>query len=94
MRIRWQTRTIALVLSSAGKGVALMWDTEELPWVQVSTSDPAQPDLNRVAVTIEEMVCPPAAFNSGNNFIGIEPGDDHATTWTLTGADAEKEGSL
>jgi aldose 1-epimerase len=85
---------IVLVLSSAGKGVALMWDAEEVPWAQVFTSDLPQPDLDRGARTIAEMLCLPAAFNSGNNFIGVEPGDEHAATWTITGADAEEEGSL
>ncbi|WP_166805272.1 hypothetical protein [Cryobacterium sp. TMT2-4] len=82
-----------VVFSSAGKGVALMRDPEELPWVQVFTSDLAQPNPNRVAATVEEMLCPPDAFNSGNDFIVIEPGDEHAATWTITAtvADAEEK---
>jgi aldose 1-epimerase len=66
----------------AGRGVVIGFD-ERCRWVQVCTGDEAGPALNRRAVAIEPMTCPPDAFRSGTDVVRLEPGDEHSVRWTI-----------
>src|SRR5699024_6771607 len=69
---------------AADSGVSLSWDPEALPWVQIFTADvPDHPELDRRAVAVEAMACPPAAFNSGTDLLVLDPGETHEATWTI-----------
>lgn len=71
--------------TGSASGVALSWDAHVLPWVQVFTADlPDHPDLNRRAVAVEAMSCPPDAFNSGTDLMVLEPGQGHTADWQLS----------
>jgi aldose 1-epimerase len=49
--------------------------------VQVCTGDQAGPALNRRAIAIEPMTCPPDAFRSGDGLIRLAPGKTHSVSW-------------
>src|SRR5699024_4890845 len=69
---------------AAGSGVSLSWDPQALPWVQIFTADvPDHPELDRRAVAVEAMTCPPDAFNSGTDLLVLGPGETHEATWTI-----------
>ena len=69
---------------AAGSGVSLSWDPQALPWVQIFTADvPDHPELDRRAVAVEAMTCPPDAFNSGTDLLVLAPGETHEATWTI-----------
>ncbi len=63
-----------------GTGVQISWD-EGSRWVQVCTGDQAGPDLNRRAIAIEPMTCPPDAFGSGEGLVRLRPGQAHSVSW-------------
>ena len=65
-----------------GRGVAVAFD-ERCRWVQVCTGDEAGPAVNRRAVAIEPMTCPPDAFRSGTDVVRLEPGDEYSVGWTI-----------
>lgn len=65
-----------------GAGVELEWG-QECPWLQVCTGDQAGPELNRRAVAIEPMTCPPNAFRSGVDLVRLEPGQSHRVRWRV-----------
>lgn len=65
-------------------GVSLSWDPQALPWVQIFTADvPDLPELDRRAVAVEAMTCPPDAFNSGTDLLVLDPGEAHEAMWTI-----------
>jgi len=71
------------VTAADGTGTAISWD-EACPWVQVHTADtPHEPSTHRVGLAVEPMTCAPDAFNSGAGLVVIEPGDEHAASWTI-----------
>ncbi|WP_061293650.1 aldose 1-epimerase family protein [Herbidospora cretacea] len=71
-----------VVVSGPGGGVAVTWDHEALPWVQVCNGV----GLGYQGVAVEPMTCPPDAFNSGTDLIVLKPGDTHEASWTLSAA--------
>jgi aldose 1-epimerase len=71
------------VLAADGHGVAVSWD-ESCPWVQVHTADRPEVELNRTALAVEPMTCPPDAFNSGTDLVVLEPGGEHRARWSIT----------
>jgi aldose 1-epimerase len=74
-------------LTTAGPdpiGVSLSWDPQVMPWVQIFTADlPDQPGLDRSALAVEAMTCPPDAFNSGTDLVILDPGQNHCATWSI-----------
>jgi len=68
---------------SGGTGVALIWDPQVLPWVQVHTADRPEPALNRSGIAVEPMTCPPDAFNSGDDLVILDPGARHEASWVI-----------
>lgn len=76
--------------SEYSAGVSLSWDPQALPWVQIFTADlPDDSDLDRGALAVEAMTCPPDAFNSGTDLIVLEPGQEHSATWSIAAAEKE-----
>ncbi len=71
------------VTAADGHGVAIGWD-ESCPWVQVHTADRPEPELDRTALAVEPMTCPPDAFNSGTDLVVLQPGAEHRARWSIT----------
>ena len=72
----------ARVLRGEGQGVELTWDGS-CAWVQVFTSDFADPAASRTGLAIEPTTCPPNAFATGTDLISLEPGQTARTTWRI-----------
>ncbi|MEJ7706103.1 MAG: aldose 1-epimerase family protein [Nocardioidaceae bacterium] len=65
-----------------GHGVELQWD-RSCPWVQVHTADRPEPEVDRVALAMEPMTCPPDAFRTGTDLITLAPGDSRTVEWSV-----------
>ena len=59
-----------------------LWVDDSYTHLMVFTGDPA-PDVNRRAVAIEPMTCPPNAFRTGEGVIRLEPGEAVSMRWGL-----------
>ena len=46
------------------------------------TGDPL-PDVNRRALAVEPMTCPPNAFRTGDSVIRLAPGESAAGVWGI-----------
>jgi aldose 1-epimerase len=66
----------------SGAGVTL-WVDGAYGYLMVFTGDPL-PDVNRRALAVEPMTCPPNAFRTGEAVIRLEPGASFTGTWGLT----------
>lgn len=71
------------VTGPENRGAALEWDKEQIPWVQLFTSDFGHPDYTRNGLAVEPVSCPPDAFNSGEDLVHLNPGSSHRTIWTV-----------
>jgi aldose 1-epimerase len=60
-----------------------LWADEQWKHVQLFTGDPL-PDVNRRALAVEPMTCPPNAFRSGEDLIVLEPGERFTGTWGIS----------
>jgi aldose 1-epimerase len=60
-----------------------VWADEQWKHVQLFTGDPL-PDVNRRALAVEPMTCPPNAFRSGVDVIRLEPGERFSGTWGIS----------
>ncbi len=60
-----------------------VWADESWKHVQLFTGD-AKPDVNRRALAVEPMTCPPNAFQSGEDLIRLEPGEHFTGTWGIS----------
>lgn len=49
-------------------------------WLQVYSGE----ELGRRGMAVEPMTCPPDAFNSGTDLIVLEPGDEHAFSYSIS----------
>jgi aldose 1-epimerase len=72
-----RTWTVRLTDPESGRTTALSSDT---PWVQLFTADP----LDRSALAVEPMTCPPNAFATGTDLITLKPGETHTNHFTVT----------
>jgi aldose 1-epimerase len=59
-----------------------VWADEAWPYVQLFTGDPL-PDVDRRALAVEPMTCPPDAFNTGEGLIRLEPGEAFSGSWGI-----------
>jgi len=66
----------------AGRTVTLSVD-EHYDYLMLFTGDPL-PDVNRRALAVEPMTCPPNAFRTGDSLIRLAPGDSATGVWTIT----------
>jgi aldose 1-epimerase len=64
-----------------GDGLTL-WVDDAFRYLMVFTGD-ALPDVNRRAVAVEPMTCPPNAFRSGTDVITLEPGAAWTGSWGI-----------
>jgi aldose 1-epimerase len=64
-------------------GDAMLWADGSFPYVMVFTGD-GLPDVDRRALAVEPMTCPPNAFRSGVALIRLEPGESHSGSWGIT----------
>ena len=71
------TRTPATALT--------LWVDDAYPYLMVFTGDPL-PDVNRRALAVEPMTCPPDAFRSGESLVRLEPGERWSGAWGITPA--------
>lgn len=71
------------VTGPENRGVTLEWDVEQMPWVQLFTSDFGHPDFTRNGLAVEPVSCPPDAFNSGEDLVHLNPGSSHRTIWKV-----------
>jgi aldose 1-epimerase len=72
-----------VVLRNPDTGRALtLWVDEHYPYLMLFTGDPL-PDVNRRALAIEPMTCPPNAFRTGDSLIRLDPGESTAGTWGI-----------
>jgi aldose 1-epimerase len=56
---------------------------EHYGYLMLFTGDPL-PDVDRCALAVEPMTCPPNAFRTGEGVIRLAPGDSAAGSWALT----------
>jgi len=66
---------------SQGRGIEL-WVDRNHSHLMVFSGDPL-PDVNRRALAIEPMTCPPNAFRTGDGVIRLEPGESVSLRWGL-----------
>ncbi len=64
-----------------GSGLTL-WVDESYPYLMVFTGDPL-PDVDRRALAVEPMTCPPNAFRSGTDLVRLEPGQSFTGSWGI-----------
>jgi aldose 1-epimerase len=72
----------ARLRGASGEGVEMVWDAA-CPWVQVHTADTPDAATTRRGLAVEPMTCPPDVFNSGTDLIVLEPGAEHAASWSI-----------
>jgi aldose 1-epimerase len=73
---------VVLLDPETGRTLTLSVD-EHYPYLMLFTGDPL-PDVNRRALAVEPMTCPPNAFRTGDSVIRLEPGDSTTGVWTIT----------
>jgi aldose 1-epimerase len=66
-----------------GGGGVTLWVDEHYPYLMLFTGDPL-PDVNRRALAVEPMTCPPNAFRTGESVIRLEPGESTTEMWGIT----------
>jgi aldose 1-epimerase len=64
-------------------GRLTLWVDEAYDFLMLFTGDPL-PDVNRRAIAVEPMTCPPNAFRSGDHLVVLEPGASHTGTWGIS----------
>ena len=68
-----------------GRSVTLWADATAYQWLQVFTGDSLPRASRRVSgIAVEPMTCPPDAFNSGDDLLVLEPGQEFAAPWGIT----------
>ena len=58
----------------------ILWVDERYPYLMVFTGDPL-PDVDRRALAVEPMTCPPNAFRTGTDLVRLEPGQSFTGRW-------------
>ena len=59
-----------------------LWVDAAYPYLMVFTGDPV-PDVNRRALAVEPMSCPPDAFRSGEALVQLQPGESWSGSWGI-----------
>ncbi len=65
---------------SHGANELILWVDERYPYLMVFTGDPL-PDVDRRALAVEPMTCPPNAFRTGTDLVRLEPGQSFTGRW-------------
>jgi len=72
---------VGLTDPATGRKVTL-WVDEHYPYLMLFTGDPL-PDVNRRALAVEPMTCPPNAFRTGDSLIRLDPGESAVGVWGI-----------
>jgi Galactose mutarotase and related enzymes len=79
---RWR---VTLTHPRTGRAVTVWADATAYPWVQVFTGDSLPlVDRRTSGIAVEPMTCPPDAFNSGDDLLVLEPGQEFSAAWGVT----------
>jgi len=79
---RWR---VTLTHPHTGRAVTLWADATAYPWLQVFTGDSLPlPSRRTSGIAVEPMTCPPDAFNSGDDLLVLEPGQEFEASWGIT----------
>ena len=70
------------VTDAGGRGAELVLD-RRCPWVHVYSADLSTGAAHRAALAVEPLTCPPDAFRSGRDLIGLAPGASTTAGWTI-----------
>ena len=71
--------------AQTGREVTMWADATAYPWLQVFTGDSLPPaDQRTSGIAVEPMTCPPDSFNSGDDLLVLEPGQDFTASWGIT----------
>jgi aldose 1-epimerase len=73
---------VALRDPETGRALTL-WVDGHYPFLMLFTGDPL-PDVNRCALAVEPMTCPPNAFRTGDSLIRLDPGGSTSGAWGLS----------
>jgi len=72
---------VSLADPATGREIAV-WVDEHYPYLMLFSGDPL-PDVNRRALAVEPMTCPPNAFRTGDSVIRLAPGESTAGAWGI-----------
>ena len=72
---------VSLADPATGRTLTL-WVDEHYPYLMLFTGDPL-PDVNRRALAVEPMTCPPNAFSTGDSVIRLQPGETATGVWGI-----------
>jgi aldose 1-epimerase len=79
---RWR---VTVTHPGAGREVTVWADSTAYRWLQVFTGDSLPAATRRTSgIAVEPMTCPPDAFNSGDDLLVLEPGQEFAASWGIT----------
>jgi aldose 1-epimerase len=68
-----------------GRAVKVWAEASAYQWLQVFTGDSLPLTSRRTSgIAVEPMTCPPDAFNSGDDLLVLEPGQEFAAPWGIT----------
>jgi len=62
---------------------AKLWINAGYPYLMLFAGDPL-PEVNRRALAVEPMTCPPNAFRTGQSLIALQPGASFLSEWGIT----------
>jgi len=75
-----------VVLRDPASGASTsLWLDHTCRWVQVFTGDTLGAQV-RQGLAVEPMTCPPNAFVTGADVVVLLPGEQHTTSWGITGS--------
>ena len=75
---------VTLAHPHTGRVVTVWADAKAYQWVQVFTGDSLPLTSRRTSgIAVEPMTCPPNAFNSGDDLLVLEPGQEFAAPWGI-----------
>lgn len=76
---------VTLAHERTGRRVTVWAEAAAFPWVQVFTGDSLPLGARRTSgIAVEPMTCPPDAFNSGDDLLVLEPGQEFTASWGIT----------
>lgn len=79
---RWR---VSLAHEANGRAVTVWADASAYPWLQVFTGDSLPLAARRTSgIAVEPMTCGPDAFNSGDDVLVLEPGQEFMASWGIT----------
>lgn len=76
-------RAVVRLTGADGTHGVELWVGEEIGWLQVYSADGLPGAYRRAGLAVEPMSCPPNAFATGEDVLGIEPGERVAHHWGI-----------